>query len=142
MSLESGAASPLFRLDLFTAGCVVVRVGRAQELLDEVLPTSPLGERPFAQTSTYDLEVFKDPVAVQDVAGLHDDDSPLFWAVESSIWPGAFAGGDSTPSTSESASAGAAVSTRSAWPSASITSVGSRSSPSDSSSSIRDSARR
>src|SRR5215207_10155475 len=132
MSLEGGTASPLFRLDLFTAGCVVVRVGRAQELLDEVLPTSPLGERPFAQTSTYDLEVFKNPVAVQDVAGLHDDDSP-FCAVESSIWPGASAGGDSAPPTSWSASAGAAVSTMSAWPSASITSVGSRwSSPSDS----------
>src|SRR5215217_5014235 len=76
MCLERGTPGPLLRLDLFTTGSVVSGVSRAQEFLDEVLPPTPLGEGPLAQTSTHDLEVLKDRIAVDNVSGLHDA-SPL-----------------------------------------------------------------
>src|SRR5215216_4755914 len=75
MCLEYRAPGPLLRLDLCAAGCVVVRVGRAQELLDEELAAAPLGERPFTQASTDDLEVLEDSIAVENVTSLHEDAS-------------------------------------------------------------------
>jgi len=51
MRLEDGTTRPLLGLGLLTTRCIVVGIGRAQELLDEVLPATTLRERPLAQKS-------------------------------------------------------------------------------------------
>jgi hypothetical protein len=55
--LERRAARPLLRLDPLAARRVGLRVGRAEETLDEKNPAAALGEAPFRQAGADYAEV-------------------------------------------------------------------------------------
>src|SRR4029450_8055603 len=76
VALEGLTALALAHLGLGAAGGVLVGIGRAEELLDEVLPAVLGGEGPFAQAGPDHPEVLQDGVAVDDVARLHGASSP------------------------------------------------------------------
>src|SRR4029453_1863682 len=76
VAFEGRAAPALAHLGLGAARRMLVGVGRAEELLDEVLAAAPGGEGPLAQPGTDHPEVLEDGVAVDDVARLHGTSSP------------------------------------------------------------------